>query len=106
MSGKVVTRILIAVLAGIALGGTVTLAARPRGELPALPLPPTIIAARGDMPPAGVSFEERVRSGNDYGAVGNGFLLQLPNHGVIGGTTAHSLGEGNFSAPLQVQPVS
>ena len=99
MSGKVAARLLIVVLAGIALGGMVTLAARPRGDLPPLPPPPTITVARGDMPPAGVSFEERVRSGTDYIAVGNGFLLQLPNHNVIGVTTAHSLGEGNF-API------
>ena len=74
MTGKTLARVIIAVLAGVALGGTVVLAIGPRNFVPSLPPlspPPTITAPRGE----------------------------LPNGDVIGVTTAHSLGEGHF-APL------
>lgn len=102
MSGKSLARTLIAVLAGIALGGLVTLAARPPAELSPLPAPPTILAARG-TPPAGiVAFEEQVKTSTGYATVGCGFLLRLPSGDAVGVTTAHSLGEGRF-APIAFQ---
>ena len=98
MTGKTLARVIIAVLAGVALGGTVVLAIGPRifvPSLPPLPPPPTITAPRGELPAGIVAFEERVGGS----LAGSGFLLELPNGDVIGVTTAHSLGEGHF-APL------
>ena len=98
MTGKTLARVIIAVLAGIALGGAVILAAAPRlfvPRLPPLPPPPVITAPRGEPPTDVVAFEERVGGS----LAGSGFLLELPNGDVIGVTTAHSLGEGRF-APL------
>src|SRR3972149_6214117 len=99
MSGKTIARLIIVVLAGIALGGIVTLATRPRAApqpLPPLPPPPAIDAPRGELPSGIVSFVEQVQTGLGYAAIGCGFLLQLPNGDVIGVTTAHSLGEARF----------
>ena len=98
MKGKTLARAIIAVLAGVALGGAVVLAIAPRifvPPLPPLPPPPTITVPRGELPEGVIAFEERV-SGS---LAGSGFLLELPNGDVIGVTTAHSLGEGHF-APL------
>jgi len=98
MTGKTLARVIIAVLAGVALGGTVVLAIGPRifvPSLPPLPPPPTITAPRGELPAGIVAFEERVGGS----LAGSGFLLELPNGDVVGVTTAHSLGEGHF-APL------
>jgi len=99
MSGRTIARVIIVVLAGIALGGVVTLVAGPRLLLPPLPPPPAIDAPRGDAPTGVVAFEERVRQGDAYMLSGSGFLLELPGGQVAGVTTAHSLGEGNF-APM------
>jgi len=96
MSGKTVARVIIAVLAGIALGGIIVLVSRPRVDLPPLPPPPAIAAERGNPPSGIVAFEERVQASGNH-LTGSGFLLELPHGDVIGVTTAHSLGEGNFS---------
>jgi len=96
MSGKTVARVIIAVLAGIALGGIIVLVSRPRVDLPPLPPPPAIAAERGNPPSGIVAFEERVQASGNH-LIGSGFLLELPHGDVIGVTTAHSLGEGNFS---------
>jgi len=98
MTGKTLARVIIAVLAGVALGGAVVLAIAPRiftPSLPPLPPPPVITAPHGEPPTGIVAFEERVGGS----LAGSGFLLELPNGDVIGVMTAHSLGEGNF-APL------
>ena len=100
MTGKVLARLIIAILAGIALGGIVSLAIYPRAApqpLPALPSPPTITAPRGDPPDHVVSFLEQVWTGSSYAFVGCGFLLQMPDGEIVGVTTAHSLGEGHFA---------
>ncbi len=94
-SSQKVARLAIVALAGAALGGAIILAIGPArffGSLPPLPPPPIITAERGSPPAGIVAFEEQV-----CGVVlGSGFLLALPNGEVIGVTTAHSLGEGNF----------
>jgi len=96
MAGKTVARIIIAVLGGVALGGGVILSMGPRLFTPSLeplPPPPEIPAERGDAPTDIVAFEEHV-----HGALaGSGFLLRLPDDNVIGVTTAHSLGGGDFT---------
>jgi hypothetical protein len=98
MTGKTIARVTIAALAGLALGGMAVLVIGPArffGGFAPLPPPPIIHAPRGEPPSGVVAFEERV----DGALVGSGFLLELPNGDVIGVTTAHSLGEGNF-API------
>ena len=94
--GNTIARTIIAVLGGIALAGLFILAIGPRILLPALPPPPTIDAPRGDAPAGVVVFEERVLADGGSAPVGSGFLLGLPNGDVIGVTTAHSVGPGNF----------
>jgi hypothetical protein len=95
VSGKTLARVIIAALAGVALGGAIILVIGPArffGSLLPLPPPPIINAEPGDLPSGVVAFEERVNGA----LVGSGFLLELPDGDVIGVTTAHSLGEGNF----------
>ena len=96
MRGQIIARTIIAVLAGIALAGLIILAIGPRIFLPALPPPPTIDAPRGEAPTGVVVFEERALTDGGFAPVGSGFLLGLPNGDVIGLTTAHSVGQGNF----------
>jgi len=96
VSTRTIARVIIAVLGGIALGGAVRLATAPRAALPPLPLPPTILAQRGDLPTGIVAFEQRVQAGPVYALVGSGFFLELANGEVIGVTTAHSLGGRDF----------
>jgi Trypsin-like peptidase domain len=99
VSGKTIARVIIAILAGVALGGAIMLVINPRPFLPPLPPPPRIDVERGDPPTSVVAFEERIRTDGGYGLVGSGFLLELPNGDVIGVTTAHSLGGRDF-APM------
>jgi hypothetical protein len=97
MCGKTIARSLVAVLSGLALGGAIVLVVIPRLFAPwlgPLPPPPAIAADRGETPAGIVAFEERV----DGVLAGSGFFLTQPNDGVIGVTTAHSLGEGGFSS--------
>ncbi len=55
------------------------------------PLPPTLLAPRGEMPAGIVGLEEWAQyKSRDYELVGSGFLLQLGNGTVIGVTTAHA----------------
>ncbi len=104
-----IIRLTILITAGLVLGATIAAAINPRlllplllisppVSLPALPPPPTIAAERGDPPAGIVAFEERANGR----LIGSGFLLALPDGDVIGVTTAHSLGEGNF-APLSFE---
>lgn len=93
---KVIARVIIAVLAGIALGGTLILVIGPSRLLPPLPPSPTITAARGEMPAGVVAFEQRIQTEDGYQTVGAGFLLRLPNADVIGVTTKHSTGDRPF----------
>jgi len=102
VSGKTIARVIIALLAGLALGGAIVIAIGPRhflGPLPPLPPLPVITVERGEPPAGIVAFEERVKWGDATHLSGSGFLLELPDGDVIGVTTAHSLGEGNF-APM------
>ncbi len=92
MSGKTITRIIIAALAGITLALLAVLVIGPRILLPALPPAPRIDIERGTMPAGIVGFEERIRSNESDNLVGSGFLLELPNGDVIGVTTAHGTG--------------
>ncbi|HLF25717.1 MAG TPA: hypothetical protein VJG32_05230 [Anaerolineae bacterium] len=100
MPGKTIARVIIVGLAGIALGGLIVLAGGPRWFVstpPPLPPQPLIDAARGDPPAGVVAFEERVQTGSSPILVGSGFVLELPSGDVVGLTTAHSLGAGNFT---------
>ena len=55
------------------------------------PLPPTLLAPRGEMPAGVVGLEERVQyEGEGYQLVGSGFFLRLGDGTVIGATTAHA----------------
>jgi hypothetical protein len=66
------------------------------------PLPPTILAPRGDLPQATVAFQEWVRyRGESAAMVGCGFLLQVADGQVVGVTTAHSAPPGNPNHPLE-----
>jgi hypothetical protein len=67
-------------------------AARP---LDPLPSPPTILAARGDLPIGPGGLVEFAQYGEKWFGVGCGFLLQLPDRQVIGVTTAHSVSFNN-----------
>jgi hypothetical protein len=60
-----------------------------------LPPPPTILAARGDLPIGPGGLVEFARYAETWSGVGCGFLLQLPGGEVIGVTTAHSLSFNN-----------
>ena len=55
------------------------------------PLPPTLLAPRGEMPAGVVGLEEWAQyKGRDYELVGSGFFLQLSDGTVIGVTTEHA----------------
>ena len=55
------------------------------------PLPPTLLAPRGEMPAGVVGLEEWAQyNGRDYELVGSGFFLQLSDGTVIGVTTEHA----------------
>jgi hypothetical protein len=59
--------------------------------LEATPLPPTLLAPRGEMPAGVVGLEEWAQyNGRDYELVGSGFFLQLSDGTVIGVTTEHA----------------
>lgn len=66
------------------------------------PLPPTILAARGQLPTGPVVFQEwaRHRDGS-YDLKGCGFLLGVGDGQVVGVTTAHSLSLGDPNQPLE-----
>lgn len=55
------------------------------------PLPPTLLAPRGEMPAGVVGLAEWAQyKGRDYELVGSGFFLQLSEDTVIGVTTEHA----------------
>ena len=55
------------------------------------PLPPTLLAPRGEMPAGVVGLAEWAQyKGRDYELVGSGFFLQLSDGTVIGVTTEHA----------------
>ena len=55
------------------------------------PLPPTLLAPRGEMPAGVVGLAEWAQyKGRDYELVGSGFFLQLSGGTVIGVTTEHA----------------
>ena len=56
------------------------------------PLPPTILAPRGELPSGLVGLEEWSQAhGQAYELIGSGFLLRLSESEVVGVTTAHSV---------------
>ncbi len=99
MRSKTVTRLIIVVLTGIALGGSIILAAGPSRLLPPLPPPPTITAERGDMPAGVVAFEQRVLEDSNFYTVGSGFLLELPDGDVIGVNRV----DGDLIEPAEIE---
>ena len=61
------------------------------------PLPPTILAPRGELPAGPVGLQEWVQyRGEPYGLAGSGFLMLLNGGEIVGVTTAHSV---SFSDP-------
>ncbi len=66
------------------------------------PLPPTIVAPRGELPRGNVAFQEWVRyRDEEYRMVGCGFLMTLDDGHTFGVTAAHSAMPGNPSRPLE-----
>ncbi|MBI3762852.1 MAG: trypsin-like peptidase domain-containing protein [Chloroflexi bacterium] len=66
------------------------------------PLPPIILASRGEMPAGPGGLEEWTQyRGEAYNLSGSGFLLQLSNGEVVGVTTAHSVSIGDPNRPLE-----
>src|SRR3990172_7847752 len=67
-----------------------------------LPLPPTILAPRGELPGGPVGLQEWAKyRGEEFGLAGCGFLLKLPDGTVVGVTTAHSLAIADASRQLE-----
>jgi len=66
------------------------------------PLPPTILAAHGQLPTEPVAFQEWARHRDrSYDLKGCGFLLDVSEGQVVGVTTAHSLSLGDPNQPLE-----
>ena len=66
------------------------------------PPPPSIPAPHGPVPSGTAGLQELARyEGEAYAVVGSGFLLQLPDGGVTGVTTAHSLTIGDPDRRLE-----
>jgi hypothetical protein len=111
MRGKRIARLIIVVLAGVALGGILTLILQRIQRASNLPPPPTIDVERGALPGGVVAFEERISAGQSFVVGGSGFLLELPNGDVIGVTAAHSTGNASpdhivFARAGETQPVA
>jgi hypothetical protein len=87
----------------MAVGLVLILAQTPIGRPPdPTPLPPTILAPRGELPAGPSGFQEWGQyRGESYGLVGCGFLLLLDDGEVVGVTTAHSVSLGNPDRPLE-----
>ena len=78
---------LIGLAAGLAL--VVTRALPP---LDPTPLPPTILAPRGELPAGPVGLQEWVQyRGEPYNLVGSGFFILLDDGEIVAVTTAHSV---------------
>ncbi len=90
---------LIILVAGIVLIYTQT----PTGQPPdPTPLPPTILAPRGEMPVGIVGLQEWAQYRTEsYTLAGSGFIMRLTGGEVVGVTTAHSLLLGNSDRPLE-----
>lgn len=75
------------------MGLIVIISRTPVGKRPdPTPLPPTILAPRGELPTTAVGLQEWVRyKGKADALAGSGFLLRLNEHEIIGVTTAHSV---------------
>jgi hypothetical protein len=87
----------------LAVGFVLIVAQTPAGLPPdPTPLPPTILAPRGDLPDVPVGLQEWVRyHGESYVLAGSGFFIQLADSEVVGVTTAHSVPLGSSDRPLE-----
>jgi hypothetical protein len=66
------------------------------------PLPPTILAPRGELPAGQVGLQEWAQyRGQAYSLVGSGFLIPLSDGQIVGVTTAHSVSLGDPDRPLE-----
>jgi hypothetical protein len=66
------------------------------------PLPPTILAPRGELPAGPVGLQEWARYRNEaYNLTGSGFLILLSYGKIVGVTTAHSVLIGDPDRPLE-----
>jgi hypothetical protein len=66
------------------------------------PLPPTILAPRGELPAGPVGLQELARyRGEAYSLTGSGFLILLSDDTIVGVTTAHSVLIGDPDRPLE-----
>lgn len=87
----------------MAVGLVLIVAQTPAGRSPdPTPLPPTILAPRGELPGGAVGLQEWVQyRGGSYVLAGSGFFILLTGGEVVGVTTAHSVSLGNPDRPLE-----
>jgi hypothetical protein len=85
-----------ATLVAIVVGLVLIVAQTPGGQPPdPTPLPPTILAPRGDKPTGSVGLEEWARYPDGMRARGSGFIVVLDSGELVGVTTAHSVSFGD-----------
>lgn len=87
----------------MAVGLVLIVAQTPAGRLPdPTPLPPTILAPRGELPGGPVGLQEWAQyRGESYVLAGSGFFLRLADGETVGVTTAHSVLLGDPAHPLE-----
>jgi len=91
----------VAVIASVALALVMIQAQIGRPPDPT-PLPPTILAPRGELPAGPIGLQEWAQyRGEAYSLAGSGFLIPLSDGAVVGVTTAHSVSIGDPDRPLE-----
>ncbi|MFQ6101297.1 MAG: serine protease [Anaerolineae bacterium] len=92
-----------ATLIGLTVGLALLIAQTPIGQPPdPTPLPPTILAPRGELPAGPVGLEEWAQyRGEPYVWAGSGFLIRLGDGEIVGVTAAHSVALGDPARPLE-----
>jgi hypothetical protein len=90
---------ILAILVGLVL----IIAQTPVGQpLAPTPLPPAILAPRGDKPVGPVGLEEWARYPDGMRARGSGFIIVLDSKELVGVTTAHSVTFGDSDEPIDL----
>jgi hypothetical protein len=88
----------LAVIVGVVL----IVAQTPIGQPPGpTPLPPTILAPRGEMPAGPVGLQEWAKYRDGWAGPGSGFLILLESGEIVGVTTAHSVLLDDPGRPLE-----
>ena len=85
------------------VGVAIIISRTPLGRRPEpTPLPPSIAAPRGEMPPGLPGLREYAQyQGSGYTPSGSGFILALENGDLVGVTTAHSVALGDPERQLE-----